>query len=61
MPTCKTSPPPGQDITEYLNRLKEIVQQLSATNDKKLAIERLNLMIATIKTEVIRTNPSATF
>jgi hypothetical protein len=61
MPTCKTTPLPGQDITEYLDRLKDIVQQLSATNDKERAIMRLDLMIDAIKSVVIRTNPSATF
>lgn len=61
MPTCKTSPPPGQDIKEYLDRLKHIVQQLNATNDKKRAIERLDLMIGAIKAAVVQTNPSTIF
>ena len=61
MPTCKTSPPPGQDIAEYLDRLKDIAQQLNATNDKKLAIERLDMMIDAIKAAVKKTNPDISF
>jgi hypothetical protein len=59
MPTCKTSPPPGQDIKLYLDTLKDIVQQLSVKNDKKIAIERIDLMIAMIKDAVRKTNPDA--
>lgn len=59
MPTCKTSPPPGQDIKVYLDTLKDIVQQLSAKNDKKIAIERIDLMIAMIKDAVRKTNPDS--
>ena len=59
MPTCKTSPPPGQDITVYLDTLKDIVQQLNTINDKKLAIERIAFMITEIKTAVKKTNPDA--
>lgn len=61
MPTCKTNPPPGQDIKEYLDRLKDIVQQLNATNNKDQAVERLDLLITAIKAAVLTTNPSATF
>lgn len=61
MPTCKTKPPPGQDIKEYLDTLKDIVGQLNSTNDKKQAIERLDLMISRIKSAVLATNPTATF
>jgi hypothetical protein len=61
MPTCKTTPPPGQDIKLYLDELKDIVQQLNATNNKDRAIERLDLMIGAIKAAVLRTNPTATF
>jgi hypothetical protein len=61
MPTCKTNPPSGQDIKEYLDRLKDIVRQLNATNDKTIAIERLDLMITAIKTAIRTTNPDITF
>jgi hypothetical protein len=57
MPACKTSPPPGQDINAYLLRLKDIVAQLNASNDKKRAIERLDLIIADVRDAVRRTNP----
>jgi hypothetical protein len=59
MPTCKTSPPPGQDIKVYLDTLKDIVQQLNTINNKTLAIERLNFMINEIKIAVRKTNPDA--
>lgn len=61
MPTCKTSPPPGQDIKLYLDTLRDIVQQLNASNNKAVAIERLDLMITAIKTAVKTTNPDVTF
>ncbi len=61
MPTCKTSPPPGQDITEYLDTLRDIVQQLNFSNNKTIAIERLNVMIATVKAAIKTTNPDVTF
>lgn len=61
MPKCKTNPPPGQDIKEYLDTLKDIVEQLNASNNKKQTIERLDLMITAIKTAVRTTNPTATF
>ena len=59
MPTCKTSPPPGQDIKLYLDTLKDIVQQLNTINDKTIAIERINFMITEIKIAVKKTNPDA--
>lgn len=61
MPTCKTKPPPGQDIKLHLDTLKDIVEQLNASNDKKRAIERLNLMITAVKSAVLATNPTTTF
>lgn len=61
MPTCKTTPPPGQDINEHLDTLKDIVSQLSNTNDKKVAIARLNELITRVKIAVLKTNPTATF
>lgn len=60
MPACKTTPPPGQDINVYLIRLREIVAQLNDTNDKKRAIERLDLIIEDVKEAVRRTNPGVT-
>jgi hypothetical protein len=61
MPTCKTSPPPGQDIKAYLDTLKDIVQQLNYSNNKKIAIERLDLMINIVKEAVKKTNPDVIF
>jgi|Laugrefabdmm15dn_1035133.scaffolds.fasta_scaffold390156_1 hypothetical protein len=53
-PTCKTTPPPGQNINEYLLRLRDILGQLAAINDKEKAIERLELMINSIKEIVLK-------
>lgn len=61
MPTCKTNPPPDQDIQLYLARLKDIVRQLNATNEKTIAIQRLDLMIGAIKSAIRTTNPNITF
>lgn len=61
MPTCKTSPPPGQDIKVYMDTLKDIVQQLNNSNNKKIAIERLDLMINIVKEAVKKTNPDVIF
>jgi hypothetical protein len=61
MSTCKTSPPPGQDINEYLIRLKDIVKQLNEKKDKEITIERLDLMITAIKSSIQTTNPEILF
>jgi hypothetical protein len=59
MPTCKTNPPPGQDINVYIARMRDIVQELNASNDKDRAIGKLTNLIALIKAAVKTTNPDA--
>jgi len=61
MEPCKTTPPPGQDINEYLVRLNAILQQLSTSNNKTTAIDRIDLMIENIKEIVLKVDPNATF
>jgi hypothetical protein len=61
MESCKTRPPPGQDINEYLARLNDILQQLSSSNNKSRSIERIDLMIENVKEVVLKINPNATF
>jgi hypothetical protein len=47
--TCKTQPPPGLDINEYLARLNTILNQLNTSSEKENAINRLDLMIGSIR------------
>ncbi len=56
MQSCKVVPPPGQDINEYIVRLIDILNSLSRTSNKKSSIERLDLMISSIK-EIIQKIP----
>ena len=56
MQACTATPPPGQDINEYMLRLKDILKNLVSSLDKQPALERLDLMINSIN-EVIRNNP----
>ena len=56
MDSCKiTPPPPGQDIHEYVARLIDTLTLLERSSDKRTAIERLDLMIASIR-EIIKNN-----
>jgi hypothetical protein len=41
---CTYTPPPDLDINQYITRAKRIVADLSATNDKETAVERLTLL-----------------
>jgi hypothetical protein len=59
MDLCKiTPPPPGQDINEYVARLVDTLTLLERSSDKRPAIERLDLMIASIR-EIIKQNKPA--
>ena len=52
---CVYTPPASQNIVPYLTHANEIITQLNQINDKDIAIERLNLLIATI-TPVIQSS-----
>jgi len=41
---CTYTPPPELDINQYITRAKRIVADLSATNDKDTAVNRLTLL-----------------
>ena len=46
---CNTPPPSGLDINEYLARLNTILNQLNTSSEKETAINRMELMIGSIK------------
>lgn len=47
-PTCIYTPPEGQNIQPYLTQLLSIVNQLNETNNKTVALDRLQLLIDSI-------------
>ena len=49
-PPCTYTPPEGQDITPYLVRLQSILDNLNATQNKEIAVERIQLLVADITT-----------
>jgi hypothetical protein len=53
---CTTRSPPGLDINEYLVRLNNILNQLTSSTERDIAVDRLNLMIETIRA-AIQSNP----
>jgi len=46
---CKTQPPPGMDVNEYLGRLQNILNQLTSPSEKESALKRLELMIESVR------------
>ena len=58
MPPCKTTPPPGQDVNQYLVQLNDILQQLSQQNNKTASIERIDLMLSSLRSIVLKQDPS---
>lgn len=52
--TCKTTPPPGQDINVYLALLRNIMTQLNNTKDKESAIKSIDAMITTIRAAIAK-------
>jgi predicted acetyltransferase len=52
---CTYTPPPGQDITPYMIRLQDIITQLNIVKDKRITLERIDLLIAEITTAISET------
>ena len=44
-PKCVYTPPEGHDIQPYLTRLIGIITQLNETQNKSLALDRLQLLM----------------
>lgn len=60
MQTCKTKPAPGQDVNQYLVQLNDILEQLSRQNNKAATIERIDLMLSSLREIVLKIDPSRT-
>ena len=52
---CTYTPPPGQDITPYMLRLQNIITQLNTVKDKRITLERIDLLIADITAVISET------
>lgn len=60
MQTCKTKPPSGQDVNQYLVQLNDILEQLSRQNNKTTTIERIDLMLSSLREIVLKIDPTRT-
>ena len=60
MQTCKTKPAPGQDVNQYLVQLNDILEQLSRQNNKAATIERIDLMLSSLREIVLKIDPTRT-
>ena len=59
--TCTTLAPPGQDINAYLTSLNTILQTLDSKKNKDVAVQGIDLMIATIKAVILKADPTHKF
>ena len=58
--TCTYTPPADQNISTYITRMRDIIEQLNTTKDITIANERMQLLQSDIRAAIAAATPTPT-